>query len=140
VREALGALVERARSGGGPALLVLKTYRLMGHSSSDDPTKYRDEAEVAQWRDRDPILRFERLLEARGVLTAGDRQALEAEHNRTIDAEIHAQEAADPMPLRSLVEDIYAEVPRHLRRQFNEFLRVAELYGEAKKGDGAFPL
>jgi pyruvate dehydrogenase E1 component alpha subunit len=140
VREARGALVERARSGGGPALLVLKTYRLMGHSSSDDPTKYRDEAEVAQWRDRDPILRFERLLEARGVLTAGDRQALEAEHNRTIDAEIHAQEAADPMPLRSLVEDIYAEVPRHLRRQFNEFLRVAELYGEAKKGDGAFPL
>ena len=44
------------------------------------------------------------------------------------------------MALRSLVEDVYAEVPRHLRRQYNAFLRVAERYGEAQRGDGAFPL
>ena len=44
------------------------------------------------------------------------------------------------MPLRSLVEDVHAEVPRHLRRQFNDYLRVAERLGAAEKGEGAFPL
>ena len=43
LRRRCAKLVERARAGGGPSLLVLKTYRMMGHSSSDDPTKYRDE-------------------------------------------------------------------------------------------------
>ncbi|MHC4261357.1 MAG: thiamine pyrophosphate-dependent dehydrogenase E1 component subunit alpha [Planctomycetota bacterium] len=140
VREALAALLDRARDGGGPALLVLKTYRLMGHSSSDDPTKYRDEAEVAQWRDRDPILRFERLLGARGVMGEGDLDAMRKDHEQLIDKEIHVQEAAPKMPLKSLVEDTYAQVPRHLRQQYNEFIRIAEKLGEATPGDGAFPL
>ena len=140
VREALAALLDRARDGGGPALLVLKTYRLMGHSSSDDPTKYRDEAEVAQWRDRDPILRFERLLGARGVMGDGDLDAMRKDHEQLIDKEIHVQEAAPKMPLKSLVEDTYAQVPRHLRQQYNEFIRIAEKLGEATPGDGAFPL
>ena len=138
--EAMRALVERARAGGGPSLLVVKTYRMMGHSSSDDPTKYRDEAEVAAWEKRDPIRRFERFLEERGIL---DREALdkvEGELLAEIDAVIHEQEAAASMPLKSLVEDVYAEVPRHLRVQYNDFLRVAERYGDAQKGDGAFPL
>ena len=45
-----------------------------------------------------------------------------------------------PMPLRTLVEDVYAEVPPHLRRQFNSFIAVAERLGYARPGDGAFPL
>jgi len=133
-------LVERARSGEGPALLVLKTYRMMGHSSSDDPTKYRDEGEVAQWAARDPIRRFESFLVERDVLAEGERGELEAELLAEIDAEVGRQEAAPPMPLRSLVEDVYAEVPRHLRQQFNRFIEVAERLGEARPGDGAFPL
>ena len=140
VHEAMAALAGRARAGAGPSLLVLRTYRLMGHSSSDDPTKYRDEAEVEMWRDRDPILRFERLLTKRGSLPAGGVDGLREQHEATIDAEIHAQEVLDPMPLKSLVEDIYSEVPTHLRRQYNDFIRVAERLGEARKGDGAFPL
>ncbi|HKX46044.1 MAG TPA: thiamine pyrophosphate-dependent enzyme, partial [Planctomycetota bacterium] len=124
----------------GPALLELVTYRMMGHSSSDDPTKYRAEAEVAEWRARDPLERYERFLADRGLLAPGEAEAILADHNRTIDAEIHVQEAAAPMPLKSLVEDVYATVPRHLRLQYNEFLRVAERHGDAQRGDGAFPL
>ena len=44
------------------------------------------------------------------------------------------------MALRTLVEDVYAEVPRHLRVQYNRFVAVAERLGHAQKGDGAFPL
>ena len=57
-----------------------------------------------------------------------------------IDRVVHEQEAADPMPLKSLVEDVYAQVPRHLRVQYNDFIRVAERFGDAQPGDGQFPL
>jgi pyruvate dehydrogenase E1 component alpha subunit/2-oxoisovalerate dehydrogenase E1 component alpha subunit len=133
-------LVVHARSGAGPALLVVKTYRMLGHSSSDDPTRYRDKAEVELWEKRDPIRRYARFLEARGVLGAGELERLEAKLYAEIDRIVHEQEAAAAMPLRSLVEDVYAEVPRHLRRQYNEFARIAERHGEAQKGDGVFPL
>lgn len=137
---AMLALVERARNGEGAALLVVNTYRLMGHSSSDDPTVYRDPQEVAKWQARDPVERFARYLRARGVIAADEERDIERALFEEIDAEIHRQEKAPPMPLRSLVEDVYADVPRHLRVQYNEFLRVAEKYGEAQKGEGAFPL
>lgn len=139
VREMRAALA-RARRGEGPSLLVLKTYRMMGHSSSDDPTKYRDSAEVEQWAARDPLDRLERHLIAQGALAQGERAKLEAELFEEIDREIHVQEAAAPMALKTLVEDVYADVPRHLRLQYNRFIAVAERLGHAQKGDGAFPL
>jgi len=134
------AAVERAREGHGPSLVVLETYRMMGHSSSDDPTKYREEKEVAEWRDKDPIQRFGSFLESRGVLAKGEIEELEAELTRTVDAVIHEQESAAPMALKTLVEDVYADVPNHLKRQYNDFIEVAERHGDAQPGDGAFPL
>ena len=56
------------------------------------------------------------------------------------EAVIHEQEAADPMPLSTLVEDVYESVPRHLKEQYNAFLAVAKRYGEAERGEGEFPL
>ena len=134
------AAVDRARAGEGPSLVVLESYRMLGHSSSDDPTKYRDAEEVAAWAARCPVERFEKYLTERGVLASGERTALEKELLAEIDAVIHEQEAAPPMPLKTLVEDVYADVPRHLKRQYNDFVRVAERLGEAQPGDGAFPL
>ncbi|MFT5050148.1 MAG: pyruvate dehydrogenase E1 component alpha subunit [Chlamydiales bacterium] len=132
--------VERARDGGGPSLIVLKTYRMHGHSSSDDPTKYRDDAEVEMWAQRDPIDRFERYLCDQGQITEQDRGRLEVELTAEIDKAIHEQEAASPMALKTLVDDVYADVPAHLRRQYNHFIAVAERLGDAQPGDGAFPL
>jgi pyruvate dehydrogenase E1 component alpha subunit len=132
--------IDRARSGAGPSLVVLKSYRMLGHSSSDDPTKYRDAAEVERWAARDPIDRMERYLIARGTVAAGERARIETERFAEIDAEVHRQESAPPMALRTLVEDVYADVPAHLKRQYNRFLAVTERLGHAQKGDGAFPL
>jgi len=131
---------ERAAKGEGPGLIVLNTYRMGGHSSSDDPTKYRSEDEVEIWHGRDPIERYEHFLVAAGHLAKDERATIETELKAEIDAVIHEQEAADPMSWRTLVEDVYAEVPNHLRRQYNDFLRVQERFGEARPGDGAFPL
>lgn len=132
--------VEHARSGGGPTLLVLRTYRMLGHSSSDDPSKYRSDEEVASWAARCPIERAERYLLEAGVLAPGERARLETEIVAEIDQVIHEQEQAPPMPLQSLVEDVYADVPRHLRLQYNRFLEVAKKHGDAERGEGEFPL
>src|SRR5208337_713364 len=53
---------DRAREGKGPTLIEGLTYRLGAHTTSDDPTKYRSDAEVKQWEARDPLLRLERYL------------------------------------------------------------------------------
>ncbi len=136
----MSSAVEAAREGKGPSLVVVNTYRMHGHSSSDDPSKYRDEAEVASWADKDPIDRFEAKLIDLGVLNDKSREQLRVELITEIDAVINEQEAASKMPLKSLVEDVYAEVPHHLRVQYNDFIRIAERLGEATRGDGAFPL
>jgi len=135
-----GRAVERARQGGGPSLVVLHSYRMLGHSSSDDPAKYRDPAEVETWAARDPIDRLERFLVGRGIVAQGERAKIEAGLLAGIDAEIRVQEASPPMALKTLVEDVYADVPRHLRKEYNRFIAVAERLGHAQKGDGAFPL
>ena len=138
--QATHAALERARKGEGPSLIVLHTYRMDGHSSSDDPSKYRAEEEVAPWRERDPLARYATFLEERGILAADEALTLDQDLHAEIDDVIHEQEAADPMSWRTLVEDVYAMIPAHLRRQYNDFLRVEEKYGEARPGDGAFPL
>jgi len=59
-------LMDDARSGKGPAFVEALTYRMGAHTSSDDPTKYRKDAEVEFWLKRDPITRFETYLRSRG--------------------------------------------------------------------------
>ena len=113
---------------------------MLGHSSSDDPSKYRADEEVEAWAARDPIARYENWLANQGLIADGERARIEEELLAEIDAVIHEQEAAPPMALRTLVEDVYADVPYHLRRQYNEFHRIAERLGQARPGDGAFPL
>lgn len=67
VHTVTSAALERVRNGGGPALIEASTYRLSGHSTSDDPTRYRSSAEQDRWEARDPISRLESLLRRSGT-------------------------------------------------------------------------
>ena len=58
--------LDDARSGRGPSFIEALTYRIGAHTSSDDPTKYRTDAELASWVARDPITRYEAWLRSRG--------------------------------------------------------------------------
>jgi 2-oxoisovalerate dehydrogenase E1 component alpha subunit len=62
--------LEEARSGAGPSLIEALTYRMGAHTTADDPTKYRTDAEVAYWAERDPITRYRTWLESRGASAA----------------------------------------------------------------------
>jgi pyruvate dehydrogenase E1 component alpha subunit/2-oxoisovalerate dehydrogenase E1 component alpha subunit len=118
---AMRALVDRARRGEGPQFLEALTYRVSAHSSSDDPSRYRDESVTAVWREaRCPLSRFRAFLLLRGLLSVEGDTALREELDAEVRAVISAEESVGPPPLRSLVEDVFAQVPAHLAEQLAE--------------------
>ena len=136
--------VEKARANGGPTLIEAVTYRMSGHSTADDPRRYREDKEVTAWSERDPIVRFRRFLEGRKLWSEGDEGAAQAEAEREIENMIQAEEEAGPPPIESLVEDVYSTVPWHLREQLEELRRrkdhrKAPGVGLVEKPEGSFP-
>ena len=117
---------ERARAGLGPTFLECVTYRVGPHSTSDDPTLYRSEAEVSEWRARDPIARLARSLEAQGALDAALRRTVDHELNAELDAALEVAEATAPPPRASLFDDVYSELPGHLLEQRKEMFTPAK--------------
>ena len=85
VYEAVVCSVDRARRGDGPTLVECRTYRWLGHFVGD-PGTYRPKEEVAAWREKDPLPRYERYLEERGVL---DREEIESVH-QVVKEEVRA--------------------------------------------------
>ncbi|MFO7588601.1 MAG: thiamine pyrophosphate-dependent dehydrogenase E1 component subunit alpha [Gemmatimonadota bacterium] len=83
VHEAASEAVERARSGGGPSMIVAETYRMLGHAQHD-AQRYVPAEELAAWRERDPIARFERTLVDDGWMSGAGLSEIRAE----VDAEI----------------------------------------------------
>jgi TPP-dependent pyruvate/acetoin dehydrogenase alpha subunit len=120
VRKVVGDAMDRARADEGGTLIEALTYRLGPHSTSDDPTVYRSEEELAAWRGKDPILRFAAFLKGRGLLD--DPAAEEAGAKEIVRGAVEAAESAPPVPLSSLFEDVYAEIPWHLAEQRDSLL------------------
>jgi 2-oxoisovalerate dehydrogenase E1 component alpha subunit len=125
VHDAVRRARVRAAAGEGPTLVECVTYRLEGHSTSDDPRAYRPAELVEPWKARDPILRLRRYLARRGALDdAADarlREEVRAEIQRAI-AEAEAFPAKPPV--ESLFEDVYAEPLRQQREQLDELRRA----------------
>ncbi len=140
VRQVVSEAVERARAGEGPTLIEARTFRMGGHSTSDDPTRYVPAELLAEWEERDPVARFERYLEARGLWKPEDRDRLYAEAAAKVNAAAKEAEGVGPPALESIFTDVYADVPAHLRRQGQATFDLARRKGDAAAGDGEFPL
>jgi TPP-dependent pyruvate/acetoin dehydrogenase alpha subunit len=109
VYEAVRTAAERARTGGGPTLLVAQTYRIEGHTVGD-PLTYRPKGEVDQWKSaaRDPISRFGRLLVDEAGFQEDELDVLRHEAQAMIEEAI-AFAMADPEPeIGALWEGVYA--------------------------------
>jgi pyruvate dehydrogenase E1 component alpha subunit len=107
VRAAAAEAVGRARAGGGPTLLTCETYRWMGHSRSD-ANRYRTKEEIAAWRDRCPIQRLRRQLEAEGLLDPQAADAVEAAVRADVEAAVRFAEASPIPTLDGAEADLYA--------------------------------
>lgn len=114
---ALGRAAERARSGGGPTFIEALTYRIGAHSTSDDPSRYRADAEVERWRGRDPVDRLARHLRALGAIDDASERALDDELAAEIAEVVAEVERLPPPPRASLFDDVYAEPTWNLREQ-----------------------
>lgn len=137
VFRATSEAVARARAGGGPTLVEALTYRRGGHSSSDDPSRYRPSGEEKAWEAKDPLLTARRALEKAGRWTEADEKRLQDEVTAEVAAAVTEAEKAPPPDTASLFEDVYARTPPHLAEQARY---LASLDGDAARGDGAFPL
>jgi pyruvate dehydrogenase E1 component subunit alpha len=78
----------RAYAGKGPTFIEAVTYRLMMHTTADDPNKYRAEDEVKAWWERDPLVRFRRYLEGKGLWNERMQAALEEEIRNEVEAAV----------------------------------------------------
>jgi len=113
VREA----AQRASGAGGPTFIELMTYRMGGHSTSDDPRIYRSQEEVDSWQIADPLIRLRRHLEQRQAwneeLDAGWAEACDVE----IKECVRRAEAKPAPEIGAMFTDVYADQPWHLRGQ-----------------------
>ncbi|WP_425860706.1 thiamine pyrophosphate-dependent enzyme [Arthrobacter sp. TWP1-1] len=113
----LGSSVDRARNGGGPALVEAHTYRMESHTNADDSTRYRNAAEVAQWVPKDPLLRLEKYLHDAGHLTAADTEAFTVAADTVAKAlrdGLNSQTTPDPL---DMFRYVYSEPTPQLHEQ-----------------------
>jgi pyruvate dehydrogenase E1 component alpha subunit len=119
VREA----VRRGEQGLGPTLIEAITYRMGGHSTSDDPNRYRATDELKPWVDRDPLERGRQYLERRKLWDDRKEQALIADIDQRFRAAVAISEKTPPPALETMFEDVYEKPPWHLQEERAELLR-----------------
>jgi 2-oxoisovalerate dehydrogenase E1 component alpha subunit len=122
---AVHAATARARTaavaGQGPTLLELVTYRMEGHSTSDDPRAYRPETLVEPWKRKDPIQRVRSHLLRRGALDEAADARLRDEVRDELVAALREAEARPPKPpLASMFDEVYAAPLRQQREGLEE--------------------
>ncbi len=124
--------IERARQGGGPTLIEAVTYRLSAHSTADDPTKYRSDDEVREWEAKEPLPRFRRYLEQRGLLDEGLHARMEAEADAEVREAIGRAEARMQQgSLLEMFDHVYGELPAEIQAQRRELALEVEDRGPA---------
>ena len=127
----LGAAVARARAGEGPQLVEAHTYRMQAHTNADDATRYRQDAEVQAWVERDPITRLEGYLRGQGLL---DDAAVTAYAEQAERLAAHTREGlnrdVEPDP-EDLFRHVYAEPTPQLLEQ------AAQVQDELSREDSA---
>jgi pyruvate dehydrogenase E1 component alpha subunit len=117
---------DKARRGDGPTFIEALTYRVSAHSSSDDPSRYRDENVTLEWRSKkDPIERMRRWLQVLGWLSEGEDHKLSEDIEKEVREAMAAEEAAPPPSIETLIEDVYETPPLHLIEQLDEHQRLS---------------
>jgi TPP-dependent pyruvate/acetoin dehydrogenase alpha subunit len=126
VYDSMQKAVERARSGQGPTLIETLTYRIGAHTTTDDPTRYRDPAEVEAWRAKDPIVRFEKFLTRRGLLDEDRVRQTVEEVEEEMNEAVRIAEAKPPMAPDSFFDYMWANLPPRLEEQRADLLRYVK--------------
>lgn len=109
--------VHKARHGNGPTLIEAITYRMGAHSTADDPTKYRSDQQLDEWRQKDPIQRFKLYLLSQGIWSEAQEQDAWREAEQEVNDAIKEAERTPSPAIASLFDDVYATLPWNLKEQ-----------------------
>lgn len=113
---------ERCEQGEGATLIEAITYRMGGHSTSDDPKAYRGSDEVETWAARDPLERVRDYLTRKRLWDAARQSALIEEIDARFRDAVSIAERTPAPPLESMFDDVYATTPWHLAEQRQQLL------------------
>lgn len=119
------AYADRIRSGQGPMLIEAYTYRMGAHTTADDPTKYRDAAEVEEWKPKDPILRVRKYLEDTNDVDAAFFTAIDDEADALAERIRSACVNMEPPPVDEIFDSVFAEphpMIEEEQREYKEYL------------------
>ena len=117
VYRAVSEALESAKAGEGPRLIEAVTYRQGAHTTTDDPTQYRDDDEVEEWANKDPVERSREYLESAHGWTEDDERELRAWAADRVTEAVAAAEERTGLDVDDIFEHVYAETPGKLRRQ-----------------------
>ena len=109
--------LERARAGDGPTLIEAVTYRRGAHTTTDDPTKYREDDDVAEWLRKDPLVRMREYLVAEHGWTDDDETNLRAEAEEHVAEQVAEAERHSGLSVEEIFAHVYATEPRVLAAQ-----------------------
>jgi pyruvate dehydrogenase E1 component alpha subunit len=129
VYRAVSEALDRARTTREPTLIEAHTYRVTDHTTSDDARRYRGEAEVAEWVQRDPIERLAKYMRAQGLLDEAEEAAVLADADRQVAEAVAAFEAIEPPGPEEIFAHVFAEKTPPLIEQ--EAALQARLAGRA---------
>ena len=107
------------KSASGPTVIECITYRMTMHTTSDDPSKYRDQNEVDAWKRRDPILRLSLYLKSKGLWNDDNESEMHAAHAKQIDDAVAKAETFKPNP-KSIFENVFEFTPSILKDEEQE--------------------
>ena len=127
VREA----ANRARRGEGPYLVEAFSYRVQAHTTSDDPSRYRTDADVEPWRLRDPVARCADRLRSHDALEDAFVQSVAQEADERAAAMRRVVTTAQTPHPGVVFDLVYANPPEALMREKAEFVASLEPEGQA---------
>lgn len=115
--------VARAEAGEGATLIEALTYRMGGHSTSDDPDAYRGHEQLEPWQALDPVERVRSYLEQNGAWSQEKEDVLQAELDERFKRAVKISEAAEPPSLESMFDDVYATPSWNLVEQREQLVK-----------------
>lgn len=118
--------IDKARAGGGPTLIEAHTYRLGAHTTSDDPSKYRRDEEVELWKEKDPLLRFEKYLTKKGLMDEEWLRESRQELEKNVVETFESIEDKSDTEVEDIFKYHYETMPLQLQEQMDDYLEFLE--------------